>query len=102
MSVLLPEHCSAKIDGEECQLAPSYVVSVKSPEGEYMLAVVCDDHKSGIEARLVAMQKEGRVPQGKIHFQPVKAVVTDCVMGANEDYIDLELKLGVNSDRKMA
>lgn len=96
----LPEHCSARVDGEECQLAPSYVVSVKSHEGEYMLAVMCDDHKVGIEARLVAMQKENRIPQGRIHFQPVKAVVTDCVMGINEDYVELELKRGVESDRK--
>jgi hypothetical protein len=100
-NVLLPEHCSAKVDGEECQLAPSYVVSVKSHEGEYMLAVVCDAHKSGLEARLVAMQKEGRVPQGKMHFQSVRAVVTDCVMGMNKDYVELELKRGVESDRKL-
>jgi hypothetical protein len=99
--VLLPEHCSAKVDGRECQLAPSYVVSVKSQEGEYMLAVVCDDHKSGLEARLVAMQEENRIPQGMMHFQPVKAVVTDCVMGMNEDYIELELKRDVESDRKL-
>ena len=98
--MLLPEHCSAKVDGEECQLAPSFVVSVQSQEGEYMLAVVCDDHKSGLEARLTAMQQEGRVPQGRIHFQPVKAVVTDCVTGMNEDYIELELKRGIESDRK--
>lgn len=78
-----------------------YVVSVKSHEGEYMLAVVCEDHKSGIEARLVAMQKESRVPQGRIHFQPVKAVTTDCIMGINEDYIELELKRNIESDRKL-
>ena len=99
--VLLPEHCSAKVDGVECQLAPEYVVSVKSHEGEYMLAVVCRDHRNGIEARLLAMQKESKVPQGKIHFQQVKAVVTDCVTGINEDYIELELKRGVESDRKL-
>lgn len=99
--MLLPDHCSAKVDGEECQLAPLYVVSVKSHEGEYMLAVVCEDHKSGIEARLVAMQKESRVPQGRIHFQPVKAVTTDCIMGINEDYIELELKRNIESDRKL-
>lgn len=102
MTVLLPERCSAKVDGEGCQLVPEYVVSVKSDEGEYMLAVVCGDHKNGIEARLLAMQKENRIPRGKIHFQPVKAVVTDCVTGMNEDYVELELKRGVGSDRKIA
>ena len=100
--MLLPEQCSAKIDGEECRLAPSFVVSVQSQEGEFMLAVVFDDHKSGLEARLVAMQKDGEAPLGRIHFQPVKAVVTDCVMGMNEDYLELELKRGIESDRKTA
>lgn len=100
--MLLPEHCSTKVDGVECQLAPSYIVSVKSHEGEFMLAVVCDDHKGRIEIRLVEMQKEKRIPQGKILFQPVKAVATDCLMGINEDYIELELKRGLESDRKIA
>lgn len=90
--VLLPEHCSAKVEGEECQLAPSYVVSVKSHEGEYMLAVVCNDHKSSLEARLVAMQEAKKIPRGGIHFQPVKAVITDCVTGIDEDYIELNDK----------
>ena len=74
------------------RLAPSYVVSVKSHEGEYMLALVCDDHKSVFEPRLAAMQEANKIPRGTIHFQPVKAVVTNCVTGINEDYIDLKLK----------
>jgi hypothetical protein len=28
-------------------------------------------------------------------------VTTDCVTGANEDYVDIELKRGVESDRKL-
>lgn len=100
--MLLPDHCSAKVDGDKCQLAPSYVVSVESHEGEYMLAVVCKDHKNGIEARLMAMQKENKIPQGKIRFQAVKTVVTDCIMGIDEDYVELELNRNLNSDRKIA
>ncbi len=91
-NVLLPEHCSAKVEGEECQLPPSYVVSVKSHDGEYMLAVVCDDHKSAFEARLATMQEANKIPQGTIHFQRVKAVVTDCVTGISEGYIELNDK----------
>src|ERR687896_335960 len=90
--MLFPEHCSAQVEGEECQLAPSYVISVKSDEGEYMLAVVCNDHKSALEARLVAMQETNRIPQGSTHFQHVKMVVTDCVTGIDADYIELNDK----------
>jgi hypothetical protein len=100
--MLIPEHCSAKVDGEECQLMPSYVVSIQSQEGEYMLAVVCDEHKNGLEARLIAMQKEGKVPHGGLHFQPIKAVVTDCVTGMKEDFIEIESKRGIESDRSLA
>ena len=57
-----------------------------------MLAVVCDDHKNVLESRLVAMQEAKKIPQGSIHFQPVKAVVTDCVTSINEDYIELKSK----------
>jgi hypothetical protein len=98
--VLLPKRCSIKVEGQECQLAPSYIVSVSSYEGEYMLAVVCDDHRSVLEQRLIAMQKASQIPQGKIIFQPVKMLATDCLMGMNDDYVDLELKRGIESDRK--
>jgi hypothetical protein len=98
--MLLPEHCSIKVEGRECLLAPSFVISVSSQEGEYMLAVVCDDHRTVLEEHLVAMQKAKRIPPGKIVFQPVKMVATDCIMGMNDDYVDLELKRGIESDRK--
>ena len=100
--VLLPKRCSIRVDGQECQQAPSYVVSVSSSEGEYMLAAVCEDHRAILEGKLAAMQKAGKVRQGRINFQPVKMVVTDCVMGMDDDYIDIELKRGVESDRKLA
>jgi hypothetical protein len=87
--MILPEQCSAKFEGKECQLSPSYVISVKSHEGEYMLAVVCEDHKSAIEARLISMQDAKKIPRGRIYFDPIKAVVTDCAMRYNEEYIEL-------------
>lgn len=99
--MLLPERCSIKIDGQECQLAPSFVVSVAAQDGEYMLAVVCDEHRAAMEGRLREMQNANRVPHGRIVFQQVKMVTTDCVTGVNEDYVDIELKRGVESDRKI-
>lgn len=100
-AVLLPETCSVKVGGVECQLPPTYVVSIQSEHGEYMVAVVCDDHRDGLENRLAAMQSTGRVPAGRIHFQPVKMVTTDCVAGMEEDYVEIELKRGKDSDRKI-
>ena len=98
--MLLPESCSVKVKGVECGLPPTYVVSIKSHDGEYMVAVVCDEHKDGLEQKLKVMQKEGKAPAGKILFQTVKAVMTDCISGMEEDYVEIELKRGVGSDRK--
>lgn len=98
--MLLPESCSVKVEGVECRLAPTQVVSIHSSDGEYMVAVVCDDHRAGIEGKLRMLQKEGKVPVGKIRFQPILPVVTDCVTGMEEDYVEIELKRGVDSDRK--
>ena len=80
---------------------PTFVVSIQSKDGEYMVAVVCDDHRDGLEKRLGDMQKASNVPAGRVHFQPVKMVTTDCVAGIEEDYVDIELKRGSNSDRKL-
>ena len=99
--MLLPDHCSIRADGRGCQLPPSYVVSVAAKEGEYMLAVVCDDHRTDLEEKLTAMQKSERIPEGRIRFESIKTVTTDCVMGINEDYIDVELDRGMRSERKM-
>lgn len=90
--MLIPRHCSARVEGEQCWLAPSYVISVKSGDAEYMLAVVCEDHRSALEGRLLKMQAANKIPRGMIHFDPVKQVVTDCVIALNEDYIELNEK----------
>jgi hypothetical protein len=66
-----------------------------------MLAVVCEDHRAILGGKLAAMQKAGKVRQGRINFQPVKMVVTDCVMGMDDDFVDIELKRGVESARKL-
>ncbi len=100
--MLLPEKCSIKVDGQGCELGPSYVVSISSEEGEYMLAVVCDEHQEILGRKLASLQAEGKIHRGKIKFESVKTVVTDCIMGMNEDYVDIELTRGVDSDRKMA
>lgn len=101
MRLALPESCSARVAGEKCQLPPSYVVSAISDEGEFMLAVVCNDHKALVENRLISMQKRGQVPPGKIRFDAVRNVTTDCIKGMSEDYIDIELQRGIDSDRSI-
>lgn len=96
----MPESCSVKVDGVECRLPPTQVISIQAKDGEYMVAVVCDDHRAGLECRLRVLQKQRRVPEGRIRFQPVLPVVTDCVTGMEEDYVEIELKRGAESEQK--
>jgi hypothetical protein len=88
--MLLPEHCSLRINGDICQLPPSYIVSVNSQSGEYMIAVVCNSHIKKLENRLHVMQLEGSIPEGNIKFQPLKMVTTNCIKGIDDDYIEIE------------
>lgn len=85
--MLLPEHCSLRINGDICQLPPSYIVSVNAQSGEYMIAVVCNSHIKKLENRLHVMQLEGNIPEGNIKFQPLKTVTTNCIKGMDDDYI---------------
>lgn len=67
-----------------------------------MLAVVCEEHREVFGRKLEVLQRDGKVPAGRIKFDSVKTVVTDCVVGMNEDFIDIELTRGVDSDRKLS
>lgn len=88
--VLLPEHCSLRINGDICLLPPSYILSINSQSEEYMIAVVCNNHMKEVENRLQVMQLEGSIPQGNIKFQPLMMVTTNCVKDIDEDYIEIE------------
>jgi hypothetical protein len=88
--MLLPERCSLRINGDICQLPTSYIVSINSQSGEYMIAVVCSSHMKKLENRLHVMQLEGSVPEGNIKFQPLKMVTTNCIKGITDDYIEIE------------
>ena len=81
-------------------MPPSFVVSVASESGEYMITVVCEEHRNAIEFKLKESQRVGKIPKGTIVFQPVKMVSTDCIMGLEQDYVDIELNRGINSERR--
>src|SRR5574338_1359211 len=99
--MLLPESCSVRVDGDPCRLAPSFVVSVMADQGEYMVAVVCGDHQSALRRRIEMMQADGSLPAGRLKFDPIKTVTTDCVVGSEQDYVDVELTRGISSDKKI-
>ncbi|HJU13819.1 MAG TPA: hypothetical protein VJ792_05125 [Candidatus Nitrosotalea sp.] len=86
---MLPERCSMRENGKDCQMPPEFVISIKSSDGEYMVGVACDTHKKIFGAKLELLQKEGKVPQGSIHFEGVKPVGTACIKIDPDDLIQL-------------
>ena len=90
--LLLPQRCSLIVNGNACELSPSFIVSINAKNDQYMIGVVCEDHMKQMKKRLEFVQSAGRIPNGSIQFQPVKIVSTDCIRGIDEDRIEVELK----------
>jgi hypothetical protein len=90
--LLLPQRCSLIVNGNTCELSPSFIVSINAKNDQYMIGVVCEDHMKQMKKRLEFMQSAGRVPNGSIQFQPIKIVSTDCIRGTDEDRMEVESK----------
>ena len=77
---MVPERCSIMVNGKVCTLPPSCIVSILSEKEEYMIGLVCVDHILLMKTKALSMQKSGKINKGKIRFQKVKPVMTDCVL----------------------
>jgi hypothetical protein len=90
--VSLPEYCSLKVSGNDCKIPPSDIVSIiTQKKDQYMVGLVCKDHKEQMQRRLEDLQTSKKIPLGSIKFEGIKMVMTDCIKGTVEDYVDLEL-----------
>jgi hypothetical protein len=86
---MFPERCSIREKGQDCQMPPEFIISVKSNDDEYMVGVTCDGHKVAFTEKLGMLQKEGKVPQGKINFTGLKPVGTSCIKVDPNELIEL-------------
>jgi hypothetical protein len=77
---MVPERCSIMANGKLCTLPPSRIVSILSEKEEYMIGLVCNDHVLLMKTKALSMQKSGEIIKGKIRFQKIKPVMTDCVL----------------------
>ena len=87
---MFPDKCSITEQGIPCVNPPEYVVSVMVKSDEYMVGVTCDKHKQIVSGKINILQKEGKIPEGKIEFSLLKPVGTDCIHGDEEDFIQLD------------
>ena len=86
---MLPDRCSVKEDGRDCVNPPEFVISVKDNDDEFMVGVTCQKHKDKVSKKLIILQNENKIPQGKINFSGLKSVGTDCVKSDPDDLIQL-------------
>lgn len=77
--VALPKVCSFRDKGAPCTLPPSYIVSITDGGEEYMIAVVCCDHKDQMEKQIEARQSLPKIQLPNPKFQEMRFVVTDCI-----------------------
>jgi hypothetical protein len=97
--MLLPKSCSLKVNGIYCQDQPSHIVSITAQQEEYMIGVVCDDHRQEIQERLKALQVLEEVPIGNIKLQRIKMVMTDCIKGGDDDFTETKLTRNIATSK---
>ena len=86
---MLPIRCSVREKGKDCFNPPEFVISVLEEKQEYMVGVTCQKHKENVSIKLENLQTEGKIPNGKIKFSPLKSVGTDCIGSDPDDLIQL-------------
>ncbi len=84
---MLPDRCSVSRGGKRCPSPPEFVVSVADGPDEYMIGVACGAHRRAIGGRAEELQKQGRMPPGRVRFERLRAVGTDCVRGDPDDLV---------------
>jgi len=87
---MFPDRCAVKEKGRQCSSPPEFVISVTVESGEYMIGVTCGRHKHGVSERIESLQREGKIPDGKVGFEPLKAVGTDCIKCSADDLIRID------------
>lgn len=86
---MLPDRCSVQEDSRRCPNPPEFVISIVDDTGEYMIGVTCARHRGMVSAKAATLQQRGRLRQGRVRFEPLKSVGTDCIKGDAEDLIGI-------------
>ncbi len=76
---MLPDRCSVTENSNRCVNPPEFIVSIINDAGQYMICVTCSKHKDLVAAKVILLQDEGKISSGKVSFEKIKAVGTDCI-----------------------
>ena len=84
---MLPDRCSVKQNGRDCVYSPEYIVEIVHNDDSYVDGITCEKHKGVVSIKIGELQKIGKIPEGTLEFQKLKAVGTDCVKGNPDDVL---------------
>ena len=79
---MIPPKCSIIIEGRQCGLTSSCVISVVMDNEEYMIGTLCDEHFVDFKKQVKYMQEIEKLPKGNVRFQVIKPVETDCFLNS--------------------
>ena len=55
-----------------------------------MVGITCERHKDIVSTKILELQANGKIPKGKLQFEKLKAVGTDCVRIDADELIHLD------------
>ena len=82
---VLPDRCSIKQNGKDCVNPPEFVIEIIHENNSFMVGITCEKHKNVVSVKITELQKIGKIPEGTLAFQKLKAVGTDCIKGYSDD-----------------
>ncbi len=87
--MLLPNKCSIRKGDKDCVNPPEDLITVVSGNDEFMLGITCEKHKTSVSSKIGTLQNDRKIPKGRIKFENLKSVQTDCIRGDPDDLIQL-------------
>lgn len=90
----MPSNCSFKQKGEECTNSPEFIIEIVSYDSDekFMIGLTCFEHKKDLDIRFKLLQKNGKIPNGKIDFVRMNIIHTQCVKGNQDDIDEITLQ----------
>ena len=69
---------------------PEYVIEIIHGDDTFMVGITCEAHKDIVSTKILELQSNDKIPKGKLKFEKLKAVGTDCVRIDPEELIQLD------------
>ena len=90
---MFPDRCSVTEEGNPCVNPPEFIVSIINDTGQYMIGMTCLKHKQIVAIKVDDLQNKDKIRSGKIAFEALKSVGTDCIRGDPDDLLQIDKQI---------